>query len=183
MKVWRAIPFIFELKTILDWTFTKTSLHFYYWIKLEDIHATLFRRKVELDNLKKYPPTETVTNWSKLFAGFLLFVGIISLIFFPLFFFSNLNPTTLKYNSVQSVQLSLGVDGFLPFYYNQFIKLNLNDVIERRDMKDSNIFSDHDDNPFQSFIMSQWSETNWQISNPSRYIEILKKGKFKKNIK
>lgn len=28
------IPFLFELRTIIDWTFTKTSLDVYQWVKL-----------------------------------------------------------------------------------------------------------------------------------------------------
>jgi hypothetical protein len=32
---------------LLDWSLTPTSLTWYYWMKLEDIHATIFRRKLE----------------------------------------------------------------------------------------------------------------------------------------
>lgn len=32
-----AIPFIFELRTLIDWTFTSTSLDAFQWIKLAQI--------------------------------------------------------------------------------------------------------------------------------------------------
>lgn len=32
-----AIPFIFELRTLIDWTFTTTSLDAFQWIKLAQI--------------------------------------------------------------------------------------------------------------------------------------------------
>lgn len=32
-----AIPFIFELRTIIDWTFTTTALDVFQWIKLAQI--------------------------------------------------------------------------------------------------------------------------------------------------
>jgi hypothetical protein len=35
-KVYRAVPFLFELKTIYDWTFSETALNLFQWVKLED---------------------------------------------------------------------------------------------------------------------------------------------------
>jgi hypothetical protein len=35
-RMYRAIPFLFELKTIYDWTFSHTSLNLFQWIKVED---------------------------------------------------------------------------------------------------------------------------------------------------
>ena len=32
-----TIPFLFEVKTIMDWTFTSTALRLYNWIKFEEI--------------------------------------------------------------------------------------------------------------------------------------------------
>lgn len=40
--VYRAIPFLYEVRCILDWTLTRTALTLYEWLKLEDIFAELF---------------------------------------------------------------------------------------------------------------------------------------------
>jgi hypothetical protein len=40
-----AAPFIVELKIISDWTFTKTALDLFQWIKFENIYADLFIAK------------------------------------------------------------------------------------------------------------------------------------------
>jgi len=40
-----AIPFIFELRTLIDWTFTTTSLDAFQWIKLAQIQANMFVAK------------------------------------------------------------------------------------------------------------------------------------------
>jgi len=40
-----AIPFLFELKTFADWTFTKTALDVFQWFNLSSTHAELFVSK------------------------------------------------------------------------------------------------------------------------------------------
>jgi hypothetical protein len=41
-QIYRAIPFLYELRIIIDWTFTTTALDLIQWFKLEDIFATLY---------------------------------------------------------------------------------------------------------------------------------------------
>ncbi len=41
-----AVPFLWELRTITDWTFTKTALDLFQWFKFEDIYNTLFVTKI-----------------------------------------------------------------------------------------------------------------------------------------
>lgn len=38
----QAIPFLYELRALLDWTCSATPLNWYQWLKLEDIRASLF---------------------------------------------------------------------------------------------------------------------------------------------
>ena len=40
-----AIPFVFELRSIIDWTFTTTALDVFQWIKLAQIQANLYVAK------------------------------------------------------------------------------------------------------------------------------------------
>ena len=40
-----AAPFIFELKIIADWTFTRTALDLFQWIKFESVYGELFVAK------------------------------------------------------------------------------------------------------------------------------------------
>jgi len=37
---YRMIPFVFEPRSVIDWTVTKTTLTFGQWLKLEDIYST-----------------------------------------------------------------------------------------------------------------------------------------------
>lgn len=43
--VYRAIPFVYELRTLLDWICTPTTLIFYEWLVVEDIYTELYNRK------------------------------------------------------------------------------------------------------------------------------------------
>ena len=44
-KVFMNIPFLFELRVFIDWTYTKTSLDVFQWIKLAQCQADLFTAK------------------------------------------------------------------------------------------------------------------------------------------
>ncbi|PNH02555.1 Protein PIEZO, partial [Tetrabaena socialis] len=41
-NIFYSLPFLFEIRTLLDWTATTTSLDFYSWLKVEDIRSSLF---------------------------------------------------------------------------------------------------------------------------------------------
>ena len=38
----QAIPFLLELRSILDWVCTDTTLTLYHWLKMEDIYANIY---------------------------------------------------------------------------------------------------------------------------------------------
>ncbi|XP_039043790.1 piezo-type mechanosensitive ion channel homolog [Hibiscus syriacus] len=41
-RLYWALPFLYELRCVLDWSCTTTSLTMYDWLKLEDINGSLF---------------------------------------------------------------------------------------------------------------------------------------------
>lgn len=45
-KAFLAVPFLFELRTVMDWMWTDTSMTVFDWIKMEDIFAHIFQLKV-----------------------------------------------------------------------------------------------------------------------------------------
>ncbi|KAG6575882.1 Piezo-type mechanosensitive ion channel-like protein, partial [Cucurbita argyrosperma subsp. sororia] len=46
-RLYRALPFLYELRCVLDWSCTTTSLTMYDWLKLEDINASLYLVKCD----------------------------------------------------------------------------------------------------------------------------------------
>jgi len=45
--VFIAIPFLYEIKCIMDWTFLKTSLQLFDWFKLFSIYVSSFKAKIQ----------------------------------------------------------------------------------------------------------------------------------------
>ena len=41
-SIFAAVPFVYELRALLDWSCTATTLTLFDWLKLEDIHTSLF---------------------------------------------------------------------------------------------------------------------------------------------
>lgn len=44
-NVFMQIPFIFELRVFIDWTYTKTALDVFQWIKLAKCQADFYKAK------------------------------------------------------------------------------------------------------------------------------------------
>lgn len=95
MQVFRGIPFLYELKALLDWSVTPTTLTLVDWLKLEDIRASLYNRQCDLmmrDSTRAAIGTPQPFA-SKFALGTLLSLLVIALLWTPLLAFSSSNPT------------------------------------------------------------------------------------------
>ena len=92
-KIFKNIPFLFELKNFIDWTFTTTSLDLWKWLKLEEIISLLFINKCYAkSNMKRRIGTKQPL-YMKIALGASVFLGVLIIVFGPIFLFSSLNPT------------------------------------------------------------------------------------------
>lgn len=107
VSVFTAIPFLYELKMMMDYSFTETSLQFFDWFKLFDIYYSAFKAKVQyyfstgsiLGNPQ--PMSAKFVSW----AGFIL---ILLIIFGPMILFSGLNPIA-ESNLITGGALQVGI--------------------------------------------------------------------------
>lgn len=53
-RAYKAIPFLWEMKVIIDWTVTATSLDLFQWFKLDDAFNYLYYNKYTFDNRKQH---------------------------------------------------------------------------------------------------------------------------------
>ena len=105
-KIYTQIPFLFELKNFIDWTFTSTALDLWKWLKLEEIISLLYINKCfAKGNLKRRVGTIT-PNYMKVLMGGTTYLIVIILIFGPLILFSSLNPINIV-NKVNGIKLKI----------------------------------------------------------------------------
>ncbi|KAL9235075.1 hypothetical protein vseg_009871 [Gypsophila vaccaria] len=95
-RVYRGLPFLHELRCVLDWSCTTTSLTMYDWLKLEDIHSSLFLAKCDADlNRANHKQGQKQTKMTKFCNGICLFIVLIGVIWAPMLMYSSGNPTNI----------------------------------------------------------------------------------------
>lgn len=91
--VFTAIPFLYEMRQLLDWACTPTTLTLYDWLKLEDVNIGLYFAAVMRKAKSGRPLGAPQPRYLKFFQGTLLFSALLILIWVPLLVFSTGNPT------------------------------------------------------------------------------------------
>ena len=122
--MYRGIPFLFEFRSVLDWTFTKTSLKLAYWMRLEDLTHELHSCLCDREDTKKLyqetgGPGRAFPVVRKCASGAALLMGLSVLLFFPLLWYSSYGPAlTEDYISDASIEVTVnaGDESFGTFY-------------------------------------------------------------------
>ena len=120
----RAIPFLFEFKAFSDWSFTRTALRIFDWIRLEEIFGRLYVAKCNALFLARKLLGSKIEWWKKLLMGYPLLLSIILLLFGPLVLFSNLNPLASRNDVIAGyleVILRINKTNEYPLYTNSHI--------------------------------------------------------------
>jgi hypothetical protein len=102
------IPFIFELRTIIDWTYTKSALDVFQWIKLSQIQTDLYKAKCNNLSYMRKKTGAPLPSWYRYLVGVGLMVLILVLSLGPMFLFSSFDIFG-DYNPVQSVTIQLSL--------------------------------------------------------------------------
>lgn len=114
---YRAIPFGYELSTILNWTIHRTALDFFEWLKVEDLYADLFEIKCRNADRERSgrKPGDAQPLWIKLLIGMGLFFILCLVIWFPLLLLASDTPGN-SVNQVHQSTITVGIEGWEPFY-------------------------------------------------------------------
>lgn len=108
-RLYRALPFLYELRCVLDWSCTTTSLTMYDWLKLEDIYASLFLVKCDaILNRANHQQGEKQTKMTKFCSGICLFFVLICVIWAPMLIYSSGNPTNIA-NPIIDVSVKIDI--------------------------------------------------------------------------
>ncbi|GLU07492.1 hypothetical protein SLE2022_244480 [Rubroshorea leprosula] len=118
-RLYRALPFLYELRCVLDWSCTTTSLTMYDWLKLEDIYASLYLVKCDaVLNRATHKPGEKQTKMTKCCNGICLFFILLCVIWAPMLMYSSGNPTNIA-NPIKDANVQIDIrtaSGRLPLY-------------------------------------------------------------------
>lgn len=125
ITVYTAIPFLYELKIIIDWTFTSTSLTLFDWFRQFSIYLRAFKSKIQYYNATGNDYINP-QPWYMKIIGWVGFILIIIIIFGPMVLFSGLNPISqpnLVVSGSLAVALQVKGGNSFPLYITSHFSL------------------------------------------------------------
>uniref|UniRef100_A0A7N8WY20 Piezo type mechanosensitive ion channel component 2 n=1 Tax=Mastacembelus armatus TaxID=205130 RepID=A0A7N8WY20_9TELE len=183
----RLVPFLTELRAVMDWVWTDTSLSLSSWICVEDIYAHIFILKCWRESEKRYPQPrgQKKKKVVKYGMGGMIVVLLICIVWFPLLFMSLVKSVAGVVNSPLDVSFEITLAGFQPIFTMSAQQKQLQNVTAAEFQKFINKYFGDDEAlqwlegymPEDLIIAELKGSSNslWTISPPSRanLIEML----------
>ncbi|XP_043071722.1 piezo-type mechanosensitive ion channel component [Drosophila grimshawi] len=119
-KVYMEIPFLYILRTMLDWLCIDTTLTVMEWIKMEDIYQSVFTVRCYRQMDSDFPVLrgEPKEFYTKCLIGGTIILILVALIWSPLFLFA-LIGTVGKSNVPRRADISIKIGNYEPLYISQ----------------------------------------------------------------
>ncbi|XP_045149555.1 LOW QUALITY PROTEIN: piezo-type mechanosensitive ion channel component 1, partial [Echinops telfairi] len=176
----RLVPFLVELRAVMDWVWTDTTLSLSNWMCVEDIYANIFIIKCSRETEKKYPQPKGQKKKKivKYGMGGLIILFLIAIIWFPLLFMSLVRSVVGVVNQPIDVTVTLKLGGYEPLFTMSAQQPSITPFTAQAYEELSRQF---DPNPLAMQFISQYSPEDivtaqiegssgalWRISPPSR---------------
>ncbi|CAB3377428.1 Hypothetical predicted protein [Cloeon dipterum] len=178
-KGFMAVPFLFELRTLMDWMWTKTSMTLGEWIKMEDIFAHIFQLKCQRRAEAAYPrpPGEEQRPLIKYVVGGCSLLVVIFIIWFPMVLFA-LGNTVGQPNLPYDVSVELTIGPYQPVFRTSAQNSSLVPFSEsnweamsnvyKRDRAAQTFLSNYDWSDVQVAKIDNFSMSVWTISEQAQ---------------
>ncbi|VDL69571.1 unnamed protein product [Nippostrongylus brasiliensis] len=116
-KIFMAAPFLFELRTAIDWTWTDTSMPLFDFFNMENFYATIYNLKCARTFEQSYPAPRGLPKGAivKYFMGLPMILLIVFLVWCPLLAFSLMNRIG-DISIPDHVKLTMSLEGYPPLY-------------------------------------------------------------------
>ncbi|XP_021563085.1 piezo-type mechanosensitive ion channel component 1 [Carlito syrichta] len=179
-QAFRLVPFLVELRAVMDWVWTDTTLSLSNWMCVEDIYANIFIIKCSRETEKKYPQPKGQKKKKivKYGMGGLIILFLIAIIWFPLLFMSLVRSVVGVVNQPIDVTVTLKLGGYEPLFTMSAQQPSIVPFTAQAYEELSRRFDPH---PLAMQFISQYSPDDivtahiegssgalWRISPPSR---------------
>lgn len=181
---------MYELRTILDWLCTDTTMSLFEWMKMEDIFSKIYSLRCIREYEADFPSPRGIKKEirSKLILGGLFFVILVGLIWAPLSLFALFNAVGVP-NIPNEVSFSIRLGSYDPIYS---VRSRENIIVFTEKMFDTMKEVYEDNKLAQAFLLnydaadiaaiklSGNSPSMWNIAPPDRekLVNTLKLSKF-----
>ncbi|XP_053201557.1 piezo-type mechanosensitive ion channel component-like isoform X3 [Panonychus citri] len=115
--LYMMVPFLYDMRLMMDWMWTDTSLGLNEWAIMEDINKQLFERKCELTFEENFPEPGAISRRRvpKYIRGGAYLLLMIGAIWFPLFIFA-LSGTIGQPNKPSDFAIEIEFSGYQPIF-------------------------------------------------------------------
>ncbi|XP_054840797.1 piezo-type mechanosensitive ion channel component 2 [Eublepharis macularius] len=175
----RLVPFLTELRAVMDWVWTDTTLSLSSWICVEDIYAHIFILKCWRESEKRYPQPrgQKKKKVVKYGMGGMIVVLLICIVWFPLLFMSLIKSVAGVTNKPLDVSITITLGGYQPIFTMSAQQSQLKDMTKDEYSRFLNAFRDAaalqflENYGIEDITIAQLegnSNSLWTISPPSR---------------
>lgn len=175
--IYTMIPFVMEIKVLLDWTFSKTSLDIYQWFKFVNLHYEVYIFRCGNYEYTKRKTGEPIDVIDKALCGGFFLTLTFTLLLAPLYLFSDLgtslNPIVgADLNFKMEISNKRGLNSELTLFETNLVEgittFNETLILDR----ELDVFFTNDDTKnfspeqIQEIKMSQYSQQLWGATPP-----------------